>query len=216
MAKKRSKPLEDVPVENPNMTTFSDITFQLLIFFMLTIQFKQEEGNLISLLPKDKGLANTSVDTPELQEVRIYICADVVDQIGAMKHIGAKEDHQQKVAGYKAADKTIGDKCRVWIEQNYLKNEIFEVFRTERYPGNWKHNRDLYKSVAQTVKNMRDSIKSSRDAGKPAPVIIDSDGLVPWEHPFGFLNALQRMGIQDVEWAGNPRFDKYFGPTSGN
>jgi hypothetical protein len=215
MAKKRAKQMQDQSIESPNLSTFSDVTFQLLIFFMLTIKFKQEEGNLISMLPKDKGLAATTVDTPELQEVRIYICADVINN-RMDQHLGYKEKHQDFIMDLKKAGHPIGDVCRCWIELNYLKNETYQLYRTEKFPSKYSENKKLYNQIADQVKTMRESVKSSRDPTKSAPVIIDCDGLVPWEHPFGFLNALQKRGIQDVEWAGNPRFDKYYGPTGGN
>lgn len=216
MAKKRARGIDDAPVENPNLTTFSDVTFQLLIFFMLTIKFKQEEGHLLSMLPKDKGLAATTVDTPELQEVRIYICTDVYNH-RADQHLGYKEKHQDFQMDLKKANpQSFGDVCKVWLELKYLTNETYQVYRTEKYPGKFSENKRIYNMIAEQVKTMRETVKSSRDPTKSAPTIIDCDGLVPWEHPFGFLNALQKRGINDVEWAGNPRFDRYYGPTGGN
>jgi biopolymer transport protein ExbD len=212
MARKRPKGITDEVIDQPQIAPFIDVTFQLLIFFMLTIKFKQEEGHLLSMLPKDKGLAATTVDSPELQEVRIYICADVINN-RMDQHLGYKEKHQDFVADLKRAGHKIGEVCRVWIDLKYLQNDTKEVYSTERFPGKVSHNRGIYNSIADQVKLMRESVKSTRDPTKAAPTIIDSDGLVPWEHAFGFLNALQKRGIHDIEWAGNPRFDKYFGPT---
>jgi biopolymer transport protein ExbD len=213
MAKKRPKPIEEQAVEQSGMAPFIDVTFQLLIFFMLTIKFKQEEGHLLSMLPKDKGLSASTVDSPELQEVRIYICTDVYNH-RQDQHLGYKEKHQDFQMDLKKANpQSFGDQCKVWIELNYLENETHIVYRTEKFPSKYSENRRIYKMIADQVKNMRETVKSTRDPTKSAPTIIDSDGLVPWEHPFGFLNALQRLGIHDIEWAGNPRFDRYFGPT---
>lgn len=37
--KSEARGIQEAPIESPNLTTFSDVTFQLLIFFMLTVQF---------------------------------------------------------------------------------------------------------------------------------------------------------------------------------
>jgi hypothetical protein len=132
------------------------------------------------------------------------------------QHLGYKEKHQDFVADLRKAGHPIGDVCRTWIEQNYLKNETYQIYRTEKYPSKAAENRRVYSMLADQVKQLRESVRSTRDASKPAPVIIDCDGLVPWEHSFNFLSELQRRGIQDIEWAGNPRFDRYYGPVSGN
>ena len=197
---KRAPVVQEGPVEQPSMTTFSDVTFQLLIFFMLTIQFKQEEGNLVSLLPKDKGPANTVVD-PNLEEIRIGICADSI-QRRLDRHLGVKEEHQQDVARLKAADPTLGDVCRVWLDQHYREGGV-ELFRTERYPAKASQNRRTMDELAAQVTELHRRLPKVR-------IIIDADGLVPWEMPFGMLNALRKRGINDVEWAGNPRLDRYY------
>ena len=64
------------------MTPMIDIIFQLLIFFMCSMHFKQLEGKLNSWLPKDKGLNPVSVPKPELQEIRIVMDWDGDDKQG--------------------------------------------------------------------------------------------------------------------------------------
>ncbi|MFH1227047.1 MAG: biopolymer transporter ExbD [Planctomycetota bacterium] len=59
-----------------NMTPMIDVIFQLIIFFMCSIHFKSLEGKLYSYLPKDKGMAETTVTDPELDEVRILLSYD--------------------------------------------------------------------------------------------------------------------------------------------
>ncbi len=57
----------------PELKPLIDVTFQLLIFFMVTINFKTQEGNLNSFLPKDRGLQNNPVDKPQLDEFRLEL-----------------------------------------------------------------------------------------------------------------------------------------------
>ena len=54
-----------------SMAPLIDVVFQLLIFFMLTMQFKEIEGKLLSRLPKTPGLA--SAESRPREEVRIKI-----------------------------------------------------------------------------------------------------------------------------------------------
>jgi len=53
------------------MTPMIDVTFLLLIFFLLTLKFKTLEGKLSAYLPKDVGV-NTS-DAEEIEKVEILI-----------------------------------------------------------------------------------------------------------------------------------------------
>jgi biopolymer transport protein ExbD len=55
----------------PDMTPMIDVTFLLLIFFIVTLKFKTLEGRLDSNLPKDMGTMNTTVE--EIEKVDIVI-----------------------------------------------------------------------------------------------------------------------------------------------
>ena len=50
--RRRGARLDDKFDEAP-LTPMIDIVFQLLVFFMLTMQFKESEGKLLSQLPSD-------------------------------------------------------------------------------------------------------------------------------------------------------------------
>ena len=53
------------------MTPMIDVTFLLLLFFLLTLRFKTLEGKLAAYLPKDAGSARTS--RPEVDRLTIRI-----------------------------------------------------------------------------------------------------------------------------------------------
>ncbi len=55
-----------------DMTPMIDVTFLLLIFFMVATKFKTKEGSLKSWLPKDRGMAAAPA-TPDTKEVRIVL-----------------------------------------------------------------------------------------------------------------------------------------------
>lgn len=55
-----------------DMTPMIDVTFLLLIFFMVATKFKTHEGSLKSYLPKDRGMSASSA-SPDLKEVRVVL-----------------------------------------------------------------------------------------------------------------------------------------------
>ena len=57
----------------PPMTPMIDVTFQLLLFFLLTCEFRESEGNIPGTLPAKGTLANPTPDTPPPEPVQIRI-----------------------------------------------------------------------------------------------------------------------------------------------
>lgn len=192
--RKRREIQEEKPLEL-NMTPMIDVVFQLLIFFMLSMHFKEVEGKLLSQLPKDKGLAPTHQLQPELQEVRIVICAG-----------GDTRTHLQDKGRHEKADKP-NDVCKVLVE----KIEVGDVYKTETNPGKAAQNKAIYQALGQKTAELYQSVPSSRGEGKKPPVILDADSEVPYEHIIGAVNACKAVGIDNVEFVGNPRHDKYYG-----
>ncbi len=182
-------------VESFNMTAMIDIVFQLLIFFMLTMNFPQVEGALKAQLPKDKGLASSSVPQPELQEVRVVICAGGDTRM----HINNKGEHEK-------VDKS-NETCKILVE----KVDIGDVFHSAKMGDKAGKNRDIYKQCGAKVKELFDATPSTKDPTKRAPVIIDADSEVPYEHVVGVVNACKEEGIETIEFVGNPRWDLYYG-----
>ncbi len=192
--RRRRKVEEEVPMDL-NMTPMIDVVFQLLIFFMLTMHFKEVEGKLLSQLPKDKGLAPTHVLQPELQEIRIVICAGGDTRM----HLHDKGRHEK-------ADKD-NNVCKVQVE----KIEIGEVYKTELQPAKMASNKGIYMSLGEKTKQLQDSVPSTKDAARRAPVILDADSETPYEHVIGAVNACKHYGIDNIEFVGNPRHEKYYG-----
>ncbi len=57
----------------PDMTPMIDVTFLLLVFFIVTLKFKTLEGRLDSALPKDRGTSTSTAE--EIEKVDIVIRA---------------------------------------------------------------------------------------------------------------------------------------------
>ena len=64
--KKRQRPK---PKMQPPLTPMIDVTFQLLLFFLLTFTFRQAEGLIPGTLPGDQSAAEKSVDEPIIVDV---------------------------------------------------------------------------------------------------------------------------------------------------
>jgi len=76
MAKRRKRNRPDTSPMKGDMTPMIDVTFQLLIFFMLTIEFKQLEGKLSAYLPKDVGVNQSQAEPKEKVEIVLRVAAE--------------------------------------------------------------------------------------------------------------------------------------------
>jgi biopolymer transport protein ExbD len=76
MAKRRKRAAVDLSPLKGDMTPMIDVVFQLLIFFMLTIEFKQLEGKLSAYLPKDVGVNTTQAEPKEKVEIVLRVATE--------------------------------------------------------------------------------------------------------------------------------------------
>ncbi len=183
---------EDPNFETGNMTPMIDVVFQLLIFFMLSMHFKEVEGKLLSQLPRGRGLDRQYVK-PLLHEVRLVICAGSDIE----RHLTDKGTHQNTEKPNEACIVAVG------------RRVIGEVRRTDLHPGREAANRAVYRAAGMLARDLH-ALCPVDEQGRPAPVIVDADGEVPYEHVIGAVNALKEARIDNVEFAGNPRFERLF------
>ena len=187
--RRRRLPDESKP-DALNMTPMIDIVFQLLIFFMLSMHFKEVEGKLLSQLPKHgPGPGPASVR----DELRIVLCAG-----------GDWRTHLHDKGRHEKADKD-GTACRALVEQV----EIGDLFKTERQPGKAGANRAVYRALGSKAAELHSSLP--RTGTLPVPIIIDADSEVPYEHIIGVVNACKEARLDAVEFVANPRHDRYYG-----
>jgi biopolymer transport protein ExbD len=76
MARRRKRAPIDLSPLKGDMTPMIDVVFQLLIFFMLTIEFKQLEGKLAAYLPKDVGVNQSQAEPKEKVEIVLRVAAE--------------------------------------------------------------------------------------------------------------------------------------------
>jgi len=67
---KKKKKFEEI---KPDMTPMIDVTFLLLIFFIVTLKFKVLEGRLDAALPKDRGTNTTEAEEIEKLDIMLFV-----------------------------------------------------------------------------------------------------------------------------------------------
>ena len=109
MAKRKRKRKAEEPIK-ADMTPMIDVTFQLLIFFMLTIEFKTLEGKLAAYLPKDVGVNTSEAEPKEKIEIKIKVITDIKpiqcrgnnsSDVGKTDFLIKKSSHANLVGGVK-------------------------------------------------------------------------------------------------------------------
>jgi hypothetical protein len=76
-----------------NMTPMIDIVFQLIIFFMLQLKFKEIDRQIDSNLPKDRGLAATPTQPPDFQKIKIKVFRREFDKAESEQYTLVKVDN---------------------------------------------------------------------------------------------------------------------------
>lgn len=175
----RRKAAENAPVEPP-MTPMIDIIFQLLVFFMLTMKFVVQEGELLSHLPRGHGPGHDIL----IDEVRVYLCAGS----DIKRHREDRSAHEAQPQDGRAT-------------AFYVESERIAVLpRTEDDAAAAGANQKAYAAAADRVANLLRALPDD------AVVKIDADSGVPYEHVLGALNALQRLRLnRSVDFAANPK-----------
>jgi len=64
---------KDSPKMQPRMTPMIDVTFQLLLFFILTCEFRESEGMIPGTLPSKGSIAQEVSDTPPPDPIQIKV-----------------------------------------------------------------------------------------------------------------------------------------------
>ncbi|MDA0666606.1 MAG: biopolymer transporter ExbD [Planctomycetota bacterium] len=67
---RKKKKFEEI---KPDMTPMIDVTFLLLIFFIVTLKFKVLEGRLDAALPKDRGTNTSEAEEIEKLDIMLFV-----------------------------------------------------------------------------------------------------------------------------------------------
>ncbi|MBI4601910.1 MAG: biopolymer transporter ExbD [Planctomycetes bacterium] len=64
---------EDPPQPGGEMTAMIDVVFQLVLFFVFSLKFRAQEGQLQAYLPADRGLRPEAASAPEDREEAVLL-----------------------------------------------------------------------------------------------------------------------------------------------
>ena len=162
------------------MTPMIDIVFQLIIFFLLTLKFKEIDRQIDSNLPKDRGLAATPTFPPDFQKVKIKVFRRNYDKADEEQYTLIKVDntHEMRLpTGWKGR----GEESRERIDQyKGVVNKVLAVVRgkIKAHPGG------------------KDEIKGELVAPPP------KGGSVPHEDVMQMLDVFLQTGVTDVVFEG--------------
>jgi hypothetical protein len=127
MAKRKRKRKAEEPIK-ADMTPMIDVTFQLLIFFMLTIEFKTLEGKLAAYLPKDVGVNTSEAEPKEKIEIKIKVITEgsKLDPLrgGAWTGVGAFKYGPDRVISF-----SVGPRTTRSLDE--LKRRLTELYRAD-------------------------------------------------------------------------------------
>jgi hypothetical protein len=177
MARRKREIEENKPMEPP-LTPMIDVIFQLLIFFMLTIQFKELEGEFLSHLPTDKGLQHIFTPPKDIEEVAITL-------------VGKK---------FEKTDITIGlaRENRKFMG-TLLRSVVPDLVRGF---GRWKHDKNIRRKnweiidkISQEVKRRINDIQNRRPEQEEIPVKLYCKGDLPYEHVMDSITACRKIDM---------------------
>lgn len=168
---------EEVEME---MTPMIDVTFLLLIFFMVTLKFKILEGKLSAYLPKDVGVNSTEAEPIEKVEVLIRV----------------------RVTGLKLTpdgllyDDETGNSRFVW-NRDPDRGEA----RVLEYSVMNKKTNDL-EELGDTLKRIHKERERLMPDGKKVPATIDSRSGTVYGDVVPVLDAAIEAGLTDITFVG--------------
>ena len=144
--------------ENPvaiNVTPLVDVIFCLCVFFMISFKFKQLEGKFDSWLPKGKGSAGSVQIEGILDEVRVAMFWDEVNQ-RTVRQLGTR-----RVDGDDELERLIVEGHEAWVRMNKPDTPV-TIDAEARVPWN-----DVITVMNLCKKNRIDKIEFALGAPPP-------------------------------------------------
>jgi len=167
---------------SPDLTPMIDVTFQLLIFFILCTRFAVQERAFRTQLPLDEGFRQ--VDSPPKEQLTIYCNWD--PQRGTNDYtlaIGARRSRPVSGTTARLAEMVVlgNDNRAVWQEKKSLYAKVNDALL--------KGMQDYLVSSGADIEKLE--ISFARDAATGA-----SSGTAPWIFVSAALDAARRLNQQ--------------------
>jgi hypothetical protein len=178
MKKRRSRKVE-IGEMAIDMTPMIDCVFQLLIFFVLTNKFIEQEGELRSYLPKNRGLQPTVATSVDLANVTIFLGWEGDSETGRCVAITtnyqpASGGNQQRYQFPNVAGGSLGYAANKEERIQYSYPDFNEVKDYVRY------RKDNYSGI-----------------GVGLPVTVNFTDKVPWQMVVNVVDICVDLGITD-------------------
>ena len=165
-----------------NMTPMIDIVFQLIIFFLLSLKFKNIDRRIDSMLPKDRGMAATPTFPEDLNTVKVKVFR---------RDLGKPTEHtMMKIEN----SKNIFLLPKAWKGRSKEEAKETDSARVKEYDNKFEQ---LYTAIKARLGGAKmDEVKGEIVAPPP------KGGAVPHGDVMSVLNVYLRLGITDVVFEG--------------
>ncbi|MDC1141671.1 biopolymer transporter ExbD [Planctomycetota bacterium] len=197
MARKKKRKSGDEKA-NPDLTPMIDVTFQLLIFFILCTRFKVDERNHRVDLPLDEGLS--SDESKPKEQITIYCAWDD----------GAQQNHYQVA---------IGARGRKVVEGSHVGLQDIVIFPSDN-SGSITEKKTRYQQIVKllvertqqyiTDSGMEANIEKLELAYAKDNVLGAKSGTTPWMFVSLAIDAASKINQDRVAKFGE---DKEFSVT---
>lgn len=189
---------EEVVIE---MTPMIDVTFLLLVFFIVTMKFRVLEGKLDARLPKDMG-QNAGGAPVDREKVRIRIKL-VKSEPKKLRDMVIKRASFEEIFG---KDAELGDTT---FEQVFIVGESPVVRLVQKTTFNQGQPTTVYKWLlpngsvspngpAPLLRKLEAAIRQFKDL----PVIIDPDRSATYAALTTALHAATSAGFKEIQFSG--------------
>lgn len=163
-----------------DLTPMIDVTFLILIFFMVTLKFKTLEGKLVSYLPTDKGLSSAQ------QDVLIEDAEIILTVPKANGNWDRPQDQKEVVFLHRGNNTPLGKVVGMTVREGDEKNPT------------------LHFEPADTMNRVREYLKRIRDTSEEAKAKINSDPRVPQIYVVRVLDLMMEARYVDISYSGIP------------
>ena len=170
--RKRPEPTSAVK-EEMEMTPMIDVTFLLLVFFLLTLKFKVLEGKLAAYLPKDAGPNPTTVP---LDPIDVHV-----------KVVPGFEGRRVFATGEDAGLEWNGDASRRFAIE----------------PGSRRLRYAVGPFASDSIDAVVQRVVTLKDADPDRRVVLDAHDGTRVADVVAVLDGLVEAGIRDVAFAGD-------------
>ncbi len=160
-----------------NMTPMIDIVFQLIIFFLLSLKFKDIDSRIDAALPHDRGMASIPTPAEDLDACKVKVF---------VRNLGTEQQRTVMRVGHLPRTYALPTKWRGHLHESPVRV------------------RD-YQAVMAALRNSMQRQVQGVEPGKRKGEIVAPEprgGSVPHGDVMAIINEFLRLGVTDVVFEG--------------